>query len=66
LLGDIYEGAQSRFKNPVNLKRLIGLIDETQWTALDVDVKAAAYERLLEKQPARVRRGRASTLRRAC
>ena len=29
LLGDIYAGAQSRFKNPVNLKKLIGLIDET-------------------------------------
>src|SRR6266513_387863 len=41
LLGDIYAGAQSRFKNPVSLKRLIGLIDETEWPALDVDVKAA-------------------------
>ena len=50
LLGDIYAGAQSRFKNPVNLKRLIGLIDETEWTALDVDVKAEAYEGLLERR----------------
>jgi type I restriction enzyme M protein len=25
-------------------KRLIGLIDETEWTALDVDVKTAACE----------------------
>src|SRR5215831_9997953 len=25
LLGDIFSGAQSRFSNPVNLKRLIGL-----------------------------------------
>ena len=49
ILGDIYAGAQSRFNNPVNLKRLIELIDETEWTALDVDVKAAAYEGLLEK-----------------
>src|SRR5256886_689150 len=29
ILGDIYAGAQSRFNNPVNLKRLITLIDET-------------------------------------
>lgn len=27
LLGDIFAGALSRFTNPVNLKRLIGLID---------------------------------------
>jgi hypothetical protein len=55
LLGDIYAGAQSRFKNPVNLKRLISLIDETEWTALDVDVKAAAYEGLLEKAASEMR-----------
>ena len=49
VLGDIYAGAQSRFNNQVNLKRLITLIDETEWTSLGVDVKAAAYEGLLEK-----------------
>src|SRR6266699_5851664 len=42
ILGDIFAGAISRFTNPVSLKKLIGLIDETQWTALDIDVKAAA------------------------
>src|SRR5438034_2688000 len=57
ILGDIYAGAQSRFKNPVNLKRLIGLIDETEWTALDVDVKAAAYEGLLEKAASEGKKG---------
>jgi type I restriction enzyme M protein len=49
LLGDIFAGAESRFNNPANLKRLIGLIDETEWTALEVDVKAAVFEGLLEK-----------------
>src|SRR4051812_44401028 len=49
ILGDIYAGAISRFNNPVNLKRLITLIDETEWTALNVNVKAQAYEGLLEK-----------------
>src|SRR5438132_6525980 len=57
LLGDIFAGAQSRFKNPVNLKRLVGLIDETEWTALDVDVKAAAYEGLLEKAASEGKKG---------
>ncbi len=49
ILGDIYSGAQSRFTNPVSLKKLINLIDEVEWTSLGVDVKAAAYEGLLEK-----------------
>src|SRR5947199_7854432 len=57
LLGDIYAGAQSRFKNPVNLKRLITLIDETEWTSLGVDVKAAAYEGLLEKAASEGKKG---------
>jgi type I restriction enzyme M protein len=49
ILGDIYAEAQSRFNNPVNLKKLINLIDEIEWTSLGVDVKAAAYEGLLEQ-----------------
>jgi type I restriction enzyme M protein len=57
LLGDIFAGAQSRFNNPVNLKRLVGLIDETEWTALDVDVKAAAFEGLLEKAASEGKKG---------
>jgi type I restriction enzyme M protein len=57
ILGDIFSGAQSRFGNPVNLKKLISLIDETEWTALDVDVKAAAFEGLLEKAAAEGKKG---------
>ena len=49
--------AQSRFNNPVNLKQLINLIDETEWTTLDVDVKAAAYEGLLEKAASEGKKG---------
>src|ERR1044071_8632678 len=30
ILGDIFGGAQSRFNKPVNLKRMIALIDETE------------------------------------
>src|SRR6266511_1079977 len=57
ILGDIYAGAQSRFNNPVNLKRLVALIDETEWTSLGVDVKAAAYEGLLEKAASEGKKG---------
>jgi type I restriction enzyme M protein len=57
ILGDIYTGAQSRFTNPVNLKRLVTLIDEVEWTGLNVDVKAAAYEGLLEKAAAEGKKG---------
>ena len=57
ILGDIFAGAQSRFNNPVNLKKLVTLIDETEWTALDVDVKAAAFEGLLEKAASEGKKG---------
>src|SRR5712692_4523019 len=57
MLGAIYAEAQSRFNNPVNLKRLIALIDETEWRALDVDVKAEADEGLLEKAASEGKKG---------
>jgi len=57
MLGDIYAEAQSRFNNPVNLKRLINLVDETEWTSLGVDVKAQAYEGLLEKAASEGKKG---------
>ena len=57
LLGDIFTEALSRFTNPVNLKKLVGLIDETEWTSLDLDVKAAAFEGLLEKAASEGKKG---------
>jgi type I restriction enzyme M protein len=57
ILGDIYAKSQNRFNNPVNLKRLINLIAETEWTSLDVDVKAQAYEGLLEKAASEGKKG---------
>ncbi len=57
LLGDIFAGAQSRFSNPVNLKRLISLIDDTEWIALEVDVKAEAFEGLLERAASEGKKG---------
>jgi len=57
LLGDIFAGAISRFTNPVSLKKLVGLIDETEWTGLNIDVKAAAFEGLLEKAASEGKKG---------
>jgi type I restriction enzyme M protein len=57
ILGDIFTEAQCRFNKPVNLKQLINLIDETEWTALDKDIKAEAYEGLLEKAASEGKKG---------
>ncbi len=57
ILGDIFSGAQSRFNNPVNLHRLVQLVDEIDWTALDTDVKAAAFEGLLERAASEGKKG---------
>lgn len=57
MLGDIFAGAQNRLTKPATLSRLIKAIDETEWTSLDVDVKAAAFEGLLEKAAAEGKKG---------
>jgi len=57
ILGDIFAGAQSRFKTPVSLKKLLGLIDEIEWTSLEVDVKGKAYEDLLEQAASEGKKG---------
>jgi len=57
LLGDIFAGALSRFHNPVSLKKIISLTDDTEWTGLDIDVKAMAFEGLLEKAASEGKKG---------
>lgn len=57
ILGDIFSGSQNRLMNPASLSRLIKAIDENEWTSLDVDVKAAAFEGLLEKSAAEGKKG---------
>ena len=52
LLGDIFSGSLSKFRDPVNLKKLVSMIDEEDWASLDVDLKAQAYEGLLQKYAA--------------
>lgn len=57
LLGAIFTEALNKFTKPVNLKRLIDLIDEIEWSGLNIDVKAQAYEGLLEKSAAEGKKG---------
>ena len=57
ILGDIFAQATPRFNNPVNLKRVIAMIDEEEWSAMDVDVKGAAFEGLLEKAASEGKKG---------
>jgi len=57
LLGDIFTAAESRFNHPANLKRLIDMIDETKWSTLEVDLKAAVFEGLLEKAASEGKKG---------
>lgn len=57
ILGDIFTQSMPRFNNPVNLKKVINMIDEEEWTALDVDVKGEAFEGLLEKAASEGKKG---------
>jgi type I restriction enzyme M protein len=57
LLGEIFTQANARFNNPVNLRRLLDMIDEEEWSAMDVDVKGAAFEGLLEKAASEGKKG---------
>ena len=57
ILGDIFAASQNRLSNPATLAQLIKSIDETEWTSLNVDVKAAAFEGLLEKAAAEGKKG---------
>lgn len=57
ILGDIFADASSRFTQAVNLKKLINMVDEEDWSALDVDVKGAAFEGLLEKSASEGKKG---------
>ncbi len=57
MLGDIFAQSKNQFNSPVSLKKIIGLIDDEEWTGLDVDVKGAAFEGLLEKAASEGKKG---------
>lgn len=49
LIGTIYTKAVNKIEQPVYLKKVITMIDEEDWLGMDVDVKGAIYESILEK-----------------
>ncbi len=49
MLGQIFTKAQNKIQDPAKLARLIAMVDSTQWTVMDADVKGDIYEGLLEK-----------------
>lgn len=57
VLGDIFAGSLSRFSNPVSLKKLLNGINATDWTSLNIDIKAAAFEGLLERAASEGKKG---------
>lgn len=49
LIGTIYTKAQNKIDKPVYLKKVISMIDSQKWLIMDVDVKGAIYESILQK-----------------
>jgi type I restriction enzyme M protein len=49
MLRKIFSGAQNKIHDSTKLKKLIGLIDEENWTSTKFDIKGEIYESLLQK-----------------
>jgi type I restriction enzyme M protein len=49
LIPVIFRKAQNKIQDPAKLERLVELIDGETWIGLDIDIKGAIYEGLLEK-----------------
>lgn len=49
LVGIIFRKAQNKISNPSDLQRVIAMIAAEDWSGMDVDIKGAIYEGLLEK-----------------
>lgn len=57
IIGTIFRKAQNKISDPAKLKRIISMVDGETWLALDVDVKGAMYEGLLEKNATETKAG---------
>jgi type I restriction enzyme M protein len=57
LLGTIFRKAQNKIPTPAGLRQLVDLIDAETWIGLDVDIKGAIYEGLLERNAEEVKSG---------
>lgn len=57
LIGLIYTKPQSKISDPAKLRLLMDMIDQEDWSSLDVDVKGEVYEGLLARNADDVRGG---------
>lgn len=57
LLRVIFSKAQNRIQDPAKLRRLVLMIDDENWSGMDVDVKGEIYEGLLQKNAEDVKSG---------
>jgi len=49
MLGQIFTKAQNKIQDPAKLARVIEMVNDTQWTTLEADVKGDIYEGILER-----------------
>ncbi len=57
IIGKIFAKAQNKIDEPAKLKKLFSLIDGEMWIGLDIDVKGAIYENLLQRNASEVKAG---------
>jgi type I restriction enzyme M protein len=57
LLGIIFGKAQNRIQDPAKLRRLVLMINDENWSGMNVDVKGELYEGLLQKNAEDVKSG---------
>ncbi len=57
LLSVIFSKAQNKIQDPAKLRRLVLMIDDENWSGMDVDVKGEIYEGLLQKNAEDVKSG---------
>lgn len=56
-VGTLFLKAESKINDPAKLQRLVSLIDGETWMGINVDVKGAIYEGLLERNASEVKSG---------
>ncbi len=56
-VGTLFLKAESKINDPARLQRLVSLIDGETWMGVNVDVKGAIYEGLLERNAGEVKSG---------
>ena len=57
LMGTVFRKAQNKLTDPAKLKRVVSMIHGETWIGINVDVKGAIYEGLLERNATEVKSG---------